>query len=144
MNCEDFQYKGFVGSVNFSDKDAVFFGKIEGIDGLVTFEGRSLSELEEAFHKAVDDYRYECRQAARSEIQDMSLDEVRQESLVREPIEDEEQYRKALRRIEVLATEVTEDMPEDDSRKVEYRALAELVADYSDEHFDLNKPNSNI
>ena len=46
-------YKGYMGSVNFSEKDSVFFGKIEGIDGLVNFEGESVKELTEAFHEAV-------------------------------------------------------------------------------------------
>jgi predicted HicB family RNase H-like nuclease len=32
-------YKGFIGSVNYSADDHVFFGKIEGINDLVTFEG---------------------------------------------------------------------------------------------------------
>ena len=36
-------YKGYLGSVNYSDKDQVFFGKIEGINGLVNFEGESLN-----------------------------------------------------------------------------------------------------
>lgn len=49
-------YKGYVGSVSFSEKDKVFFGKIEGINGLVNFEGESVKELTEAFHEAVDDY----------------------------------------------------------------------------------------
>ena len=26
------RYKGFIGSVNFSEEDSVFFGKIEGIN----------------------------------------------------------------------------------------------------------------
>ena len=34
-------YKGYIGSVSFSEKDNVFFGKIEGINGLVNFEGFS-------------------------------------------------------------------------------------------------------
>ena len=33
-------YKGYIGSVAFSEKDNVFFGKIEGINGLVNFERR--------------------------------------------------------------------------------------------------------
>ena len=33
------KYKDFIGSVAFSEDDGVFFGKIEGIDGLVNFEG---------------------------------------------------------------------------------------------------------
>lgn len=41
------KYKDFIGSVAFSEKDNVFFGKIEGIDGLVNFEGESVAELTE-------------------------------------------------------------------------------------------------
>ena len=53
-------YKGYFGTVNFSEKDDCFYGKIEGIDGLVNFEGQSVSELKEAFHEAVDDYVAFC------------------------------------------------------------------------------------
>lgn len=31
-------YKGYIGSVVFSEKDGVFFGKIEGINGTVNNE----------------------------------------------------------------------------------------------------------
>lgn len=55
-------YKGFIGSVNFSEKDGVFFGKIEGINGLVNFEGESVKELTEAFHEAVEDYLVYCEE----------------------------------------------------------------------------------
>lgn len=48
--------KGFIGSVAFSKEDKVFFGKIEGIEGLVNDEGSDIAELEKAFHEAVDDY----------------------------------------------------------------------------------------
>ena len=54
------KYKGFLGSVNFSEKDGVFFGKLEGIEGLVNFEGESVKELTDAFHEAVDDYVAYC------------------------------------------------------------------------------------
>ena len=49
-------YKDYVGSVHYSEDDEVFFGKIEGIDDLVTFEGVSVIELKKAFSEAVDDY----------------------------------------------------------------------------------------
>ena len=49
-------YKDYVGSVRYSADDEVFFGKIEGIDDLVTFEGDSVPQLKEAFHEAVHDY----------------------------------------------------------------------------------------
>ena len=54
------KYKGFIGSVAFSEDDHVFFGKIEGIDGLVNFEGESVDESINAFHEAVDDYLTYC------------------------------------------------------------------------------------
>ena len=53
------RYKGFIGSVNFSEEDSVFFGKIEG---MVNFEGQSVQELTEAFHEAVDDYLAYCEE----------------------------------------------------------------------------------
>ena len=55
-------YKGYISSVAFSEKDNVFFGKIEGINGLVNFEGESVKELTEAFHEAVDDYLAYCEE----------------------------------------------------------------------------------
>ena len=55
-------YNGYIGSVSFSEKDNVFFGKIEGINGLVNFEGESVKELTEAFHEAVDDYLEYCEE----------------------------------------------------------------------------------
>ena len=53
-------YKGYLGSVSYSEKDQVFFCKIEGINGLVNFEGESVKELTSAFHEAVDDYLAYC------------------------------------------------------------------------------------
>jgi len=55
-------YKGFIGSVSFSEEDNAFFGKIEGINGLVNFEGESVSELKTAFHDAVEDYIAYCKE----------------------------------------------------------------------------------
>ena len=54
-------YKGYLGSVAYSEEDNVFFGKIEGINGLVNFEGESVYELKKAFHEAVDDYLAYCK-----------------------------------------------------------------------------------
>ncbi|MBC8005391.1 MAG: hypothetical protein H7X84_07940 [Verrucomicrobia bacterium] len=51
---EQLTYKGFIGSVQFSAVDNVFFGKIEGITDLVTFEGQTLKDLEEGFQLMVD------------------------------------------------------------------------------------------
>ncbi len=59
------EYKEFIGSVNYSDADECFFGKIEGINDLVTFEGSSVKELKKAFRQAVDDYLELCKEAGK-------------------------------------------------------------------------------
>ncbi|MEX2536435.1 MAG: type II toxin-antitoxin system HicB family antitoxin [Trueperaceae bacterium] len=50
------EYKGYLGSVQYSAEDHVFYGKLEYIRSLVTFEGADVSSLEAAFKEAVDDY----------------------------------------------------------------------------------------
>ena len=54
------KYKGYIGSVAYSEPDKVFFGKLEGIDDLVNYEGESVTELTAAFHEAVEDYLAFC------------------------------------------------------------------------------------
>ena len=53
-------YKDYVGSVEFSEEDAVFHGKVVGIKSLISFEGDSVSTLIEDFHNAVDEYLDFC------------------------------------------------------------------------------------
>jgi predicted HicB family RNase H-like nuclease len=60
------KYKDHIGSVRFSPEDKVFYGRIEGIDDLVTFEGRSVDELVSAFEEAVEDYAVLCEKAGKS------------------------------------------------------------------------------
>lgn len=55
------QYKGYIGSIEYSREDKLFFGKIELIDDLVTFEADSASELEINFAKVVDEYLQTCK-----------------------------------------------------------------------------------
>ena len=55
------EYKGYLGTVEFSAEDKVFFGKIQGINDLVLFEGESVSELEASFIESVDDYIQTCK-----------------------------------------------------------------------------------
>ncbi len=55
------QYNGYIGSVDFSEEDNVFFGKLEGIEALVNYEGESVTELKNAFKEAVDDYLEFCK-----------------------------------------------------------------------------------
>jgi len=60
------RYKDFLGSVHYSAKENCFFGRLEGIDDLVTFEGRDVDGLKRAFREAVEDYLSMCRSAGRT------------------------------------------------------------------------------
>ena len=51
-----FDYKGYYTLIHFDSEDKVLYGKIEGIDDLVTFESDSAKEIEKEFHYAVDDW----------------------------------------------------------------------------------------
>ena len=55
------KHKDFIGSVQFSSEDELFYGKITGIDDLVSFEGESVKELKSAFVEAVEEYIELCR-----------------------------------------------------------------------------------
>lgn len=55
------QYKGYVGSVEFSEEDRIFYGKVMGIRSLISYEGENAKELLENFHGAVDDYLETCQ-----------------------------------------------------------------------------------
>lgn len=57
------EYKGYVGSVEFSEEDALFYGKVLGIRALISYEGTNASELVADFHGAVDDYLEVCAQS---------------------------------------------------------------------------------
>jgi len=54
------EHKGYYGTVEFSAADNVLFGKVIGINGLISFEGDSVQSLKEDFVGAVDDYLEMC------------------------------------------------------------------------------------
>ena len=54
------EYKGYYAKIEYSSEDNIFFGSIIGIDDSITFEGKSVTELETAFQEAVDDYLEMC------------------------------------------------------------------------------------
>ena len=54
------EYRGYVGSVEFSESDGVFYGKVQGIRSLISYEGTTARELVDDFHGAVDDYLAAC------------------------------------------------------------------------------------
>lgn len=56
------EYKGYIASIEFSAEDMCLFGKIEYINDLILFDGKDSSEVESAFHEAVDSYLAFCQE----------------------------------------------------------------------------------
>lgn len=54
------QYKNYIGSVEFSETDCLLYGKVQGIQSLISYEGTTAKELIDDFHGAVDDYLALC------------------------------------------------------------------------------------
>ena len=56
MEQKELHYRGYVGSVEYSEEDGAFWGKVVGISDSVTYDGEDLMALEKDFHDAVDVY----------------------------------------------------------------------------------------
>ncbi|BDF70093.1 DNA repair protein HhH-GPD [Oscillospiraceae bacterium] len=54
------EYKGYTGSVEYSEEDDCLFGKVLGIRSLISYEGDSVASLREDFQSGVDDYLETC------------------------------------------------------------------------------------
>ena len=55
-------YKGYTGSIEYSREDNLLYGKVLGINGLISYEGKSGNELEADFREAIDEYMDDCIQ----------------------------------------------------------------------------------
>src|SRR6476469_6098570 len=54
------KHGSYTARVEYSAEDRVFFGKLDDITDLISFEGRTVEELENAFMEAVEDYLALC------------------------------------------------------------------------------------
>ena len=54
------EYKGYRGRVEFDEGADVLHGEVIDTRDVITFEGRSVDELTEAFRDSVDDYLEYC------------------------------------------------------------------------------------
>jgi predicted HicB family RNase H-like nuclease len=59
---KNLEYKGYTGSIEYSKEDDLLYGKVLGIQGLISFEGKTGRELEADFNEAVDIYLSDCNQ----------------------------------------------------------------------------------
>ncbi len=54
-------YKGYTGSVEISEEDNCFHGKVLFIRSLLSYEGQTLSEIKEDFKGVIDEYLEDCK-----------------------------------------------------------------------------------
>ena len=56
------QYKGYTGKVEYDAEANILHGEVLGIRDVVTFQAKSVDELQKAFRDSVDDYLAFCRE----------------------------------------------------------------------------------
>ena len=55
------KYKGYTGSVEYSEEDNCLYGKVQGMSKhAITYEGNDVDELKHDFEGAIDDYIASC------------------------------------------------------------------------------------
>jgi predicted HicB family RNase H-like nuclease len=57
-----FKYKGYTGCVEYDDEAKTFHGEILDTKDVITFQGTTVNELENAFRESIDDYLAFCQQ----------------------------------------------------------------------------------
>ena len=56
------EYNGYTGSIEYSREDGLLYGKVLGIKGLISYEGKTGKALEKDFREAVDVYLQDCKE----------------------------------------------------------------------------------
>ena len=59
------EYKGYLGTVEYSAEDHCLYGKLAYIRDLVNYEATTVSKLEKEFRSAVDAYLKQCAELGR-------------------------------------------------------------------------------
>jgi len=56
------KYKGYIGHVEYDDEAKIFHGEVVGLRDIITFQGKSVGELEKAFHDSINVYLNWCKE----------------------------------------------------------------------------------
>lgn len=49
------QYKGYIGTIEYSEEDNCYYGKVKNINGLISYEGKTVTELTRNFRNAINE-----------------------------------------------------------------------------------------
>jgi predicted HicB family RNase H-like nuclease len=53
-------YKGYGSTIRFDDEADIFHGEVSGLRDVVTFQGKTVDEVKQAFRDSIDDYLDFC------------------------------------------------------------------------------------
>lgn len=57
------KYKGYFGEIKeFDDKAGIMHGEVIGLKDIITFQGKTVNELKNAFRASIDDYLAWCKE----------------------------------------------------------------------------------
>ncbi|MCF8297682.1 MAG: type II toxin-antitoxin system HicB family antitoxin [Saprospiraceae bacterium] len=54
-------YKAYTGSIEYSEEDNILYGKVLGIQALISYEGLTGKDLEMDFHESINEYLADCK-----------------------------------------------------------------------------------
>ena len=60
-----FEYKGYTGLFEYDPEARIFHGEVADLRDVITFQGVSVDELEQAFQDSVEDYLEFCEKLGR-------------------------------------------------------------------------------
>lgn len=55
-------YKGYTGAVEYDAEAKIFHGEVLDTRDVITFQGKSVNEIEKAFKESIDDYLKFCKE----------------------------------------------------------------------------------
>ena len=55
------EYKGYIGTVVYDDEAKIFHGEVVNTRDVITFQGKSVDQLEKAFRESINDYIQWCK-----------------------------------------------------------------------------------
>lgn len=55
------EYKGYIGTVIYDDEAKIFHGEVVNTRDVITFQGKSVDQLERSFRESINDYLNWCK-----------------------------------------------------------------------------------
>lgn len=60
------EYKGYLGHVTFDDEADIFHGDVINTRDVITFQGKSVKEIHQAFRESIDEYLDWCKERGKT------------------------------------------------------------------------------